>query len=176
MRTNDDRLRWTAFDAGFGWQAAVCSDKGLRYLTLPKGSRREAVDEARRAYPEAVEDPRAFVSLEADLRRYFAGDRVDLSRHAADIELTDFQRRVHDACAAIPYGSTMTYGALAAKVGRPGAARAVGRVMATNPVPLVHPCHRVLASGGGLGGFGGGLPMKRRLLAMEAGRAGGNRD
>ncbi len=175
MGSSEERLRWTAFDAGFGWQAAVRSDRGLRYLTLPKGSRREAVDEARRAYPDAAEDPGAFASLEADLRRYFAGDRVDLARHAADIKLTDFQRRVHDACAAIPYGSTVTYGELAAKVGSPGAARAVGQVMATNPVPLVHPCHRVLASGGGLGGFGGGLPMKRRLLAMEADRARGSR-
>lgn len=172
---NSDVLSWTSFDAGFGWQAAVRSKKGLRYLTLPKGSRREAIDEARRAYPDAVEDPSAFASLEADLRRYFAGERVDLARHATDIVLTDFQRRVHDACAAIPFGSTTTYGELAAGVGSPGAARAVGQVMATNPVPLVHPCHRVLASGGGLGGFGGGLPMKRRLLDMETRRVRGDR-
>jgi len=175
MGVDREKLRWASFDAGFGWQAAVGSDRGLRYLTLPKGSRQEAIDEARRAYPDAVEDPGAFASLEDDLRRYFAGERVDLAGHATDIRLTDFQRRVHEACAAIPYGSTMTYGELAAKVGHPGAARAVGQVMATNPVPLVHPCHRVLASGGGLGGFGGGLPMKRRLLELEGIRPRGNR-
>ncbi|MHB8926503.1 MAG: methylated-DNA--[protein]-cysteine S-methyltransferase [Bacillota bacterium] len=165
-----DDLRWTAFDAGGGWQAAVRSGRGLRYLTLPRKGRREAVDEVRRLYPTATEDPGAFGDLVADLRRYFAGERVDLSRQATDLEVTVFQRRVLEACADIPYGSTNTYAELAATVGRPGAARAVGQVMAANPVPLVLPCHRVLATGGGLGGFGGGLPMKRWLLDMEAGK------
>lgn len=88
-----------------------------------------------------------------------------------DGHLTPFERSVVQACRAIPYGETMSYGQLATKVGRPGAARAVGRVMATNRFPLVVPCHRVLAASGRLGGYSApqGLAMKRRLLAMEGG-------
>jgi methylated-DNA-[protein]-cysteine S-methyltransferase len=81
--------------------------------------------------------------------------------------LPPFQRKVLLAERRVPYGRTITYGALAAKVGRPRAARAVGQALAHNPVPLVVPCHRVIAAGGGLGGFGGGLALKRRLLALE---------
>ena len=100
--------------------------------------------------------------------QYLAGRRrrftvpVDLSGVPA------FQRRVLQALRRVPYGRTITYGQLAARAGRPRAARAVGQAMAHNPVPLIVPCHRVVASGGGLGGFGGGLALKRRLLALEA--------
>jgi methylated-DNA-[protein]-cysteine S-methyltransferase len=71
------------------------------------------------------------------------------------------------ALARVSYGRTVTYGELAARVGQPRGARAVGQAMARNPVPLVIPCHRVVASGGGLGGYGGGLALKRRLLDLE---------
>ena len=81
--------------------------------------------------------------------------------------LPPFAARVLAACREIPCGHTMTYGALAAAVGAPGAARAVGQVMARNPVPLVIPCHRVLGAGGRLTGFSGGLAWKRALLAHE---------
>ena len=82
---------------------------------------------------------------------------------------TPFQQRVLDCCRQIPYGRTKTYAELAIAAGSPGAARAVGRAMATNPIPLVIPCHRVLGSGGDLCGFSavGGLDAKRRLLALE---------
>jgi methylated-DNA-[protein]-cysteine S-methyltransferase len=85
---------------------------------------------------------------------------------------TDFQRRVIEACRRIPCGGTSSYGKLAAAAGYPRAARAVGSVMATNQVPLIIPCHRVLASGGRLGGYSSrdGLSMKSRLLALEAAR------
>jgi methylated-DNA-[protein]-cysteine S-methyltransferase len=84
--------------------------------------------------------------------------------------LSDFQRAVVGHCRRIPPGQTLTYGQLAARVGRPRAARAVGRVMATNRFPLIVPCHRVVAAGGVLGGFSApqGLAMKKRLLAAEA--------
>lgn len=105
------------------------------------------------------------------LRRFAAGERVEF----ADVRIDDrhwasFGRRVVAACRRIPRGQTRTYGQLASVSGSPGAARAVGQVMAKNRYPLVVPCHRVLAAGGGLGGFSApqGLAMKRRLLAMEA--------
>lgn len=84
---------------------------------------------------------------------------------------TPFERRVWDAVASIPYGETVTYAEIARRVGRPTAYRAVGAANGKNPLPIVVPCHRVVASGGGLGGYGGGLPLKRRLLALEGGRA-----
>ena len=106
------------------------------------------------------------------LREYAAGEPVDLSQ--APLELPDataFQQRVRTHLMKVGYGATISYGALAALAGAPGAARAVGTVMSTNPVPLVIPCHRVVGSGGRLGGYSAptGLDLKRRLLRMESG-------
>ena len=104
---------------------------------------------------------------ELEILQYLAGRRrkftvpVDLSA------APPFHGKVLWALARIPYGQTVTYGELAARVGRPHGARAVGQAMACNPVPLVVPCHRVVASGGGLGGYRGGLDLKRRLLGLE---------
>jgi methylated-DNA-[protein]-cysteine S-methyltransferase len=81
---------------------------------------------------------------------------------------TPFEERVWSEVRRIPFGATVTYGAIARRVGQPGAARAVGSANGRNPIPIVIPCHRVVAVGGGLGGYGGGLPLKRRLLALEA--------
>jgi methylated-DNA-[protein]-cysteine S-methyltransferase len=107
----------------------------------------------------------------ADLQRFAEGERVEFSDvPLATDHLSRFAKRVVAACRAIPWAQVTTYGDLAAACGSPGAARAVGSVMARNRYPLVVPCHRVLASGGGLGGYSApdGLRMKRRLLAMES--------
>ncbi len=104
------------------------------------------------------------------LREFACGEPTDFSDVAVETRgATSFQLRVIDACRAIPWGKTRSYGQLARSVGRPGAARAVGSVMAANRVPLVVPCHRVVAAAGGLGGYSApqGLAMKRRLLAAE---------
>lgn len=100
------------------------------------------------------------------LEQYFAGKREQF-----DVPLscggTPFQLSVWTALDDIPYGETITYGELAASVGRPGAFRAVGQANGANPLPIFHPCHRVVAAGGHLGGYGGGLDVKRKLLALE---------
>ncbi len=102
------------------------------------------------------------------VRAYLAGERVRFAATELDLrEFTPFRRAVSLAAIRIPYGQTRSYGELAAVARTPRAARAVGRVMATNPLPLVIPCHRVVAADGGLHGFGGGLPMKARLLELE---------
>ena len=104
------------------------------------------------------------------MARYFAGDVAALAGVRVDLGLagTDFQRLVLQTLREIvPPGSTTTYGALAAAVGRSGAARAVGTAMARNPVPILVPCHRVLRSEGGVGNYGGGPDMKRFLLELE---------
>jgi len=107
-----------------------------------------------------------------ELEEYAAGERTHFSFAVAP-EGTDFDRRVWQAVQAIPYGQTKTYGEIAAEIGKPGAARAVGSANGRNPVPPVIPCHRVVAAGGKLGGYGGGLPLKRRLLDMETRRGAG---
>lgn len=101
---------------------------------------------------------------------YFEGEPVDLSFIPLDMsDLTETEQAIYTALRLVPYGQTTTYGELAARIGQPGAARAVGMAMARNPWPLVVPCHRVLAKGGALHGFSapGGLDTKRRMLVME---------
>jgi methylated-DNA-[protein]-cysteine S-methyltransferase len=101
------------------------------------------------------------------LRAYFEGDVEALDAVPVETGGTRFQRKCWDAMRAIPVGSTASYGDLAVRVGVPAASRAVGAACARNPVWIIVPCHRVLAAGGGLGGYGGGLDRKRWLLAHE---------
>jgi len=102
------------------------------------------------------------------LAEYFSGRRrvFDLP---LDLEGTAFQREVWEALRRIPYGETCTYGELARAIGRAGGARAAGAANGANPVAIIVPCHRVLAAGGGLGGYAGGLERKRFLLELERG-------
>lgn len=100
------------------------------------------------------------------LREYFAGKRRDFDLPLA-LEGTDFQRKVWRKLQEIPYGETISYGELAKRVGNPKASRAVGSANGRNRIPIVIPCHRVIAGDGGLGGFGGGLTTKEKLLAIE---------
>jgi methylated-DNA-[protein]-cysteine S-methyltransferase len=109
--------------------------------------------------------------LEA-FRRYFSGeDPVGMNTLCITWpdEITEFRRTVYEALRTVPLGETVSYGELAAMAGKPGAARAVGTAMADNPVPIVVPCHRVVASDG-LGGFGGGVELKKTLLKLERAR------
>jgi methylated-DNA-[protein]-cysteine S-methyltransferase len=107
----------------------------------------------------------------SELREFMHGARREFSfpiRTAG----TGFEEQVWSEVQGIPFGATTTYGAIAQRLGQPGAARAVGSANGRNPIPIVIPCHRVVAAGGGLGGYGGGLELKRRLLALEARTAG----
>ena len=118
-------------------------------------------------------DPGAFDDVVDQLHAYFAGELTDF-----DIELdmrgTEFQQRVWKALLTIPYGDTRSYGEIAAQIGAPGAARAVGLANGHNPIAIVVPCHRVIGAGGGLTGYGGGLDRKRTLLELEKKRASAN--
>ena len=102
----------------------------------------------------------------AQLAAYFAGERRDFDLPLAP-DGTPFQRQVWDALAAVPYGATTSYGELAAAIGRPGSARAVGAANGANPLAIVVPCHRVVGADGTLTGYAGGLDAKRRLLDLE---------
>ncbi len=102
-----------------------------------------------------------------ELAEYFSGTRKDF-----DVPLspkgTDFQLLVWQELQRIPYGETRTYGDIAQRIGKKGASRAVGSANHHNPLPIISPCHRVVASGGRLGGFGGGVELKRHMLELEA--------
>ncbi len=115
---------------------------------------------------ELLEDVARCSQLEKQLEEYFAGDR-----RVFDLELaprgTDFQKTVWRHLLEIPAGETSTYSAIARHLGRPGAARAVGRANATNPIPIVVPCHRVVGANGTLTGYAGGLEIKQGLLEVE---------
>jgi methylated-DNA-[protein]-cysteine S-methyltransferase len=107
-------------------------------------------------------------AVTAQLDEFFAGERTSFDL-VFELAGTEFERRVWQEVASIPYGSTATYAEIATRIGRPSACRAVGRANGRNPVALVIPCHRVVGSDGSLTGYAGGLEMKRALLAMEAG-------
>lgn len=118
---------------------------------------------------EWVEDPDAFPEAVEQLREYFAGERTSFD-FPMELAGSDFQRAVWSALREIPYGETWSYGQLAARLGKPGAARAVGLANGANPIPIVVPCHRVIGADGSLTGYGGGLETKSALLELERSR------
>jgi len=157
------------FDTPLGPMAVIAAARGVRRVLLPPDA--AALPPVEGGEPGPTSDPAArkmAARAEREIVEYLAGRRRRFTVPADLSAAPPFHRKVLAALARVPYGRTVTYGQLAARAGRPRAARAVGSCVARNPVPLVIPCHRVVASGG-LGGFGGGLDMKRRLLALEAG-------
>jgi methylated-DNA-[protein]-cysteine S-methyltransferase len=161
------------FSSELGWMAAITLDGRLLELVFGGKTPQDAVrrlDESSIAAASLARRPPKWTSL---LTRYAAGRQVDLAEIpiAWREPLSPFQRRVLDFCRRIPYGQVATYGELAQQAGYPRAARAVGNVMAANRVPIVVPCHRVVAAGD-LGRYSasGGTRMKLRLLEMEAAR------
>jgi methylated-DNA-[protein]-cysteine S-methyltransferase len=157
------------FPTALGWMAVVTHGSVVRRLMFGCASPVEAVKAVGGAEGEGVKRARVDRRLIARLKTYAQCGGDDFRDVQVDLgPRTDFQRQVIEACRRIPRGKTSSYGELAAAAGYPRAARAVGTVMATNQVPLIIPCHRVLASAGRLGGYGGlGLSMKSRLLALE---------
>ena len=140
----------------------------IHRVFLPNPSR-PADQEMRRTYPNSsVASCREIQAVAESLRAYLAGESVDFSLDLVALDSCPaFQQAVLRATARIPRGRVGTYGGIAAHLDKPGAARAVGNALANNPFPLLIPCHRVIRSGGHLGGFGGGLDLKRTLLALE---------
>ncbi|MFF4529777.1 methylated-DNA--[protein]-cysteine S-methyltransferase [Streptomyces sp. NPDC001407] len=121
--------------------------------------------------PDWQRDPGAFTEAARQLAAYFAGESKGFALEFA-VQGTEFRRRVWDALDTVPYGSTTTYGELAARIGAPRAAvRAVGGAIGANPLLVLRPCHRVIGADGSLTGYAGGLERKRLLLGLEAPRA-----
>jgi methylated-DNA-[protein]-cysteine S-methyltransferase len=171
-----------SFETELGWMAVAFAENVLLGIVFGHQSQRNARESLRRYlslsgqsteivdYLDEVQLPATTADLVARLKAHAKGELVDFGNVRIDERhLTEFGRKIVRACRRIPRGQTRSYGELAASCGSSGAARAVGQVMARNRYPLVVPCHRVLASGGRIGGFSSpqGLTMKRRLLALE---------
>lgn len=128
-----------------------------------------AIDELHREIPsyEFVRDDKKIAPLMKQVRDYLDGKRRSFDLTFDISWMTPFRKRVMEECYAVPRGQVATYADLAVRAGSPRAARAVGNSMRTNPIPIVIPCHRIIGSNGTLTGFGGGLDVKARLLALE---------
>ncbi len=155
-------------DSPLGTLTLVASGEGLTHLLFP-GETKEPPAGAESAAARRVLD-----AAERQLGEYFEGRRREFDLPLAPAG-TEFQRAVWFALSSIPCGDTTSYGELARRIGRPRAVRAVGAANGANPLPIVLPCHRVIGASGHLTGFGGGLPAKVKLLAIEGVHVRGNR-
>ena len=150
---------YTRIESPVGPLVLAASDAGLHHV-LFANSKRTQMD------PEWREDKAPLREVIQQLRAYFAKELETFELTLAP-EGTDFQQSVWNELCGIPYGETISYGELAKRVGNPKASRAVGAANGQNPIPIIIPCHRVIGSDGKLTGFGGGLPIKQKLLALE---------
>jgi methylated-DNA-[protein]-cysteine S-methyltransferase len=160
----------TTMDSPIGTLLLMATPKGLVRIAFESENRDEVLGEvAEHLSPRILEAPRRLDPVRRELEQYFEGKLRDFDV-PLDWSLTgDFARRVLRRTARIPYGSVASYGDVAVEVGTPRGARAVGNALGSNPIPVVVPCHRVVRTGGAIGGYGGGLTRKRFLLALEAG-------
>jgi len=168
---DDVRVRYTHIDAPIGPVFLARSSRGL-VRTSFRLDEDGFLDELERL--RFLAEP-AHGDLDRERRQledYFDGKLREFGMPVDIAALTPFQQRVLEATLAIPFGRVETYGDIARTIEKPGASRAVGNALGANPVPIVIPCHRVIASGGRIGGFSGGLPIKRELMKVEGIRLG----
>ena len=154
-------------DTPVGTLLVATSERGVCRISFDPSPEAEVERLARTFGTAVLRAPRRLDALRAQLDEYFGGRRTAFSVRVDISSLRPFPQAVLHELAAVPYGRVTTYGALAARAGRPNAARAVGTVMNRNPIPIVLPCHRVIGSGGRLVGYGGGLDRKELLLKLE---------
>jgi len=161
-------IAYATADSPFGKILLAATPRGLVKVSLPAYDPEETLEElAERISPRVLEAPARLDDVRRQLDRYFEGELRDFDV-SLDWRLTaGFRGKVQHAIARIPYGQTRTYAEMARSAGNERAVRAAGTACGSNPIPIVVPCHRVLRSGGGLGGYGGGLPMKEALLELE---------
>jgi methylated-DNA-[protein]-cysteine S-methyltransferase len=158
---NVDPVYYRWLESPIGPLLLAGSNSGLRVLSFGNGKCPRNID------PEWGLDNSAFQDVVEQVQSYFAGERTDFDVRL-ELQGTDFQKSVWMALREIPYGETISYKELAKTVGNPKAVRAVGAANGANPIAIIVPCHRVIGNDGSLTGFGGGLPLKRRLLELES--------
>lgn len=165
-------MNYTLFPTTIGVCGLAWSDRGVTSVQLPEASEERTRARIRQRCADAHESapPPVIADAIAGIAALLAGRQTDLTGVVLDVdELPAFHRRVYEIARTIAPGQTCTYGELAAALGDPGAARAVGQALSDNPFPIVVPCHRVLAAAGKPGGFSayGGRATKRQLLVIE---------
>ena len=160
-------IYWCAVSAPIGRVFVAASDSGL--LRVSFRHREESFVDELREHTEAdvVRSPARTADIVEQLRDYFAGERRRFDVRLDLRRVSPFQRRVLLAATRVPAGEVVSYGEIARRIGEPGGSRAVGQALGHNPIPIVIPCHRVVAAGGGIGGYTGGLAIKRKLLRLE---------
>jgi methylated-DNA-[protein]-cysteine S-methyltransferase len=161
-------LKYITFNTDMGWIGILGSAKGLLRTTLPHPSAQKAKELLGDRVKEATRSADFFDDLIKRLRTYFGGHRVSFPNELDLSQATAFQCKVWEITKLISYGETRSYTWVAEQLGKARAVRAVAKALATNPLPIIIPCHRVVAKGGKLGGYSGGVEMKRYLLWLEA--------
>lgn len=162
-------VAYTTLETPVGTLLLAATERGLVRIAYARENHEKVLtDLAGRLGPRILHAPARLEPAVAQLREYFAGARTHFDLPLDRSLSRGFRRLVQEHLPGIDYGSTQTYGAVARSVGRPQAVRAVGTACATNPLPVVVPCHRVLRGDGGLGGYIGGLEAKSALLELEA--------
>ncbi|WP_053853038.1 methylated-DNA--[protein]-cysteine S-methyltransferase [Streptomyces sp. NRRL B-24085] len=170
---DEQRIVWAVVGTDIGPLLLAATDEGLVNVVFHATDpvRDKALERlASRLGTEPVEAPGSPLLAEAirQVEAYFAGERHDFELPLDWSLISGFNRQVlRELASGVRFGQVVGYGELAGRVGQPGAAQAVGVAMGSNPLPVVVPCHRVVESDGGIGGFGGGLETKRQLLALE---------
>ena len=160
-------LDYCIIETQAGWIGQLSSPIGLLRTTLPKPAKELAILDLGDKLPQADHSPAKFAHLSNQLIDYFTGKIINFDFTPDWAGHTAFQQAIWLKTKDIAYGQTSTYGRVARDIGRPLAARAVGQALHINPLPLIVPCHRVIAGDGSLHGFGGGLEMKAYLLDLE---------
>jgi len=163
-----EALTFAVRETCLGWIGVIGSPNGLKKVILPLKSKEAVLDQIASYGCVAENHDVAFITELTDrISRYFDGEPIDFADKLDLAGATRFQQKVWLTVRNIPCGETRSYGWVANQLGLPKAARAVGQALGRNPVPIVVPCHRVISSDGKLGGFGGGLEIKRFLLQLE---------
>lgn len=167
-----DTIHYADMASPVGTLRLIADDEGLREIWFEREGRAETV-QPNWVHAGASKLPATIAAARKQLQEYFAGEReqFELPLHPLG---TPFQLAVWQQLRLIPYGTTISYGELARRVGNPAASRAVGAANGRNPLSIVVPCHRVIGSNGSLTGFSGGLPIKLKLLALEQRATGGD--
>lgn len=162
-----DEEQFVIYESSIGYIIIVIRNGMVISLDVTDGGMYEARKMVSTIHPEATESMTPFKTIRTLLDRYLQGREVDFDIEVDISSLGTFTQNVLDELRNIPYGETRTYGWLAKKVGKPGAARAVGQALKRNPIPIIIPCHRIIRDDGTIGGFSMGINIKERLLALE---------
>ncbi|MHC4882211.1 MAG: methylated-DNA--[protein]-cysteine S-methyltransferase [Planctomycetota bacterium] len=165
-----ENCRYNIFKTRWGWFGLLGNERGILRTYLPMASKESIQKRVLSDCPDAKPSKTAFSMLETRIRAYYEGNSDGFQDVGICLDdFTEFQQQVLTTLRKITYGKRISYGDLAKRAGRPGAARAIGSVMAANPLPLIIPCHRVIKADGSPGQFSapGGIKIKKRMLGLE---------